>query len=278
MDYGLASKYRTSCNVHKPFCNDERRAHAGTILFCSRDAHKGAQARRSDLECLGYNLIYWLSGYLPWIDDTDDPEIVDRKKQRCFEDLSQFLKRCLNDYPKFLLDYFKYLKKLRFEEKPDYAFCKKLFRNALKDYGYKNNGKLDFDNLEGWGCMQKKIKMSENQRKRLPVNTITRFPLTSNFSVRSPKLLRKKLNKKALACLNWSKILTDPEIIIKKQKKARDRKLTESSADPNSNTSILEMDIFQLNPTYAMIEVFNRSKEKLNCCSGNSTPSHKSET
>lgn len=278
LDYGLASKYLTSNNTHKPFCVDERKAHAGTILFCSRDAHKGVQARRSDLECLGYNMIYWLCGYLPWMDDTEDPDLVGKKKQRCMENISEFLKRCFSDYPKFLLDFFKYLEKLEFEEKPDYAFCKKLFRNALNDYGYKNNGKLDFDNLEGWGDKQKKVRKNKVKRKKqLSARTLTRFSLISNFSVKSPKLLRKKLNKKALACLDWSKILIDPEIIIKKQKKLRERKLTESSDSNNSPQSILNMDIYELNPTYAMIEVFNRSQERLNCTSGNNSPAHKSD-
>lgn len=62
LDYGLATKYVLSNGEHKAFTSDQRRAHAGTVLFCSRDAHKGIPSRRSDLESLAYNLIYWLTG------------------------------------------------------------------------------------------------------------------------------------------------------------------------------------------------------------------------
>lgn len=195
------------------------------------------------------------------MDNTDDPNLVARKKQHCMDNLSEFLKHCFCDYPKFLLDYFKYLEKLKFDEKPDYALCKKLYKTALQDYGYKNDGRFDFDNLEGWGSKQKKIK--ENHSKRLPM-------LKPVFSVKSPKLLRKKVDKKALACLNWSKILIDPEIIIKKQKKRREKESAEVS-DSNQVQNVLNMDISELNPTYAMIEVYNKSQERL------SSPTHKTE-
>jgi len=58
IDFGLASKYQDR-GVHRPFIMDQRRAHDGTLEFTSRDAHLGAHSRRSDLECLGYNLLYW---------------------------------------------------------------------------------------------------------------------------------------------------------------------------------------------------------------------------
>lgn len=62
IDFGLASKFIDSNGQHRPFCMDQRRAHDGTLEFTSRDAHMGAHSRRSDLECLGYNLIYWSQG------------------------------------------------------------------------------------------------------------------------------------------------------------------------------------------------------------------------
>lgn len=62
LDYGLASKFLLSNGEHRELSPDQRRAHAGTILFCSRDAHKGIVSRRSDLESLAYNMIYWLTG------------------------------------------------------------------------------------------------------------------------------------------------------------------------------------------------------------------------
>lgn len=50
--------------------------------------------------------------------------------------------------------------------------------------------------------------------------------------------------------MNWSKILTDPENILRQ---ARERKNTEENED------FLEMDIEALNPTYAMMSVYNKA-------------------
>lgn len=116
LDFGLASKYHLANGTHKPFCTDERKAHAGTVLFCSRDAHKGVPTRRSDLESLGYNIIYWLTGELPWMEDLTKPEEIENKKNRCFRQLQSFLQFCFyNEYPTFLLEYFNYLSDLQFE-------------------------------------------------------------------------------------------------------------------------------------------------------------------
>lgn len=128
LDYGLASKFLLANGSHKPFCTDERKAHAGTVLFCSRDAHKGVPTRRSDLESLGYNIIFWLTGELPWIEDLTEPEEIENKKNRCFRQLNSFLQFCFhNVYPAFLLDYFSYLSKLQFQVSNIFTMTIKMF-------------------------------------------------------------------------------------------------------------------------------------------------------
>lgn len=128
LDYGLVSKYLLANGSHKPFCTDERKAHAGTVMFCSRDAHKGVASRRSDLESLGYNIIYWLTGELPWMEDLTEPEEIATKKNRCFRQLESFLQFCFyNEYPNFLLEYFKYLSKLTFEVRKQYVYTNSYF-------------------------------------------------------------------------------------------------------------------------------------------------------
>lgn len=153
MDFGLASKYRLSTGEHKN-CEDERKAHAGTLLFCSRDAHKGIQSRRSDLESLAYNMVYWLSGSLPWIDDLENPEMMQRKKRLCFLDISGFLYFCMSDPPRILKDFFQYIKGLDVQDTPDYNTCQQFISKSLKDHGYLDQ-KFDFDNVEGWELDEK---------------------------------------------------------------------------------------------------------------------------
>ncbi len=73
VDFGLVSKYLRD-GVHLEYKPDARKAHDGTIEYTSRDAHIGAHARRSDLEILGYNLVHWISGELPWMDVLANPK------------------------------------------------------------------------------------------------------------------------------------------------------------------------------------------------------------
>lgn len=200
LDYGLASKYLLSNGEHKDFCPDERKAHAGTLMFCSRDAHKGAPSRRSDLESLGYNMIYWLTGSLPWAEDTDDPDLVERKKNKCLQDIPNFLNFCFNgECPKFLMDYFIYVGKLEFQQRPDYNFCRRLFSRAVTEYGYKDDLKLDLQNLSGWGKKQKRLKSRgrENIVPRLLISIKSpKLLLPSTISFKKPKLRRKNKEDK----------------------------------------------------------------------------------
>ncbi|KAK9877150.1 hypothetical protein WA026_016893 [Henosepilachna vigintioctopunctata] len=248
LDFGLASKYKLSTGEHKKF-EDERKAHAGTLLFCSRDAHRGVQSRRSDLESLAYNMVYWLTGSLPWINDLDNPEMIQRKKHHCFIDTLGFLCYCMADPPRVLKEFFHYISNLDVLDAPDYNCCQQCLKKGLKEHDYKDDGKFDFDNLEGWGLAKKKIF---NKPKSL-IDIFKRPPLLSNMPIK-PQLRKKIKTKKAAAAHNWSRMLSDPEVLLKK---VRERKMI----DINEPT-FLDFDIEGANPTPAMREVFQRFEER----------------
>ena len=69
--------------------------------YTSRDAHIGAHSRRSDLEILGYNLVHWMSGDLPWMDNLTNVDYVHTQKKGYMTDISAFMRRCFKsqDYP-----------------------------------------------------------------------------------------------------------------------------------------------------------------------------------
>ncbi|XP_053677094.1 uncharacterized protein LOC128727228 [Anopheles nili] len=138
IDFGLASKFVDSSGQHRPFCMDQRRAHDGTLEFTSRDAHMGAHARRSDLECLGYNLVYWSQGFLPWKDEKllNQPEQVHRMKEYFMTDVREMLHLMYGDNcPAYLGDFLSYVGNLTYDERPDYQYCKSLFYKELKRLG-----------------------------------------------------------------------------------------------------------------------------------------------
>lgn len=80
VDFGLAYRFNPE-GRHKEYKEDPRRAHDGTIEFTSIDAHKGASpSRRGDMEILGYCLLQWASGDLPWEDNlTNKPYVAAQK-------------------------------------------------------------------------------------------------------------------------------------------------------------------------------------------------------
>ncbi|XP_041839758.1 inactive serine/threonine-protein kinase VRK3 isoform X2 [Melanotaenia boesemani] len=67
---------------HVEYREASRTPHEGAVEFISLDTHKGAApSRRSDLQSLGYCMLHWLTGKLPW-SELPQPGQVAAQKQR----------------------------------------------------------------------------------------------------------------------------------------------------------------------------------------------------
>ncbi|KAJ7411624.1 Serine/threonine-protein kinase VRK1 [Willisornis vidua] len=146
VDYGLAYRY-CSEGVHKAYKEDPKRCHDGTIEYTSIDAHKGvAPSRRGDLEILGYCMIHWLSGHLPWEDNLKDPNFVRDSKIRCRDNISILMDKCFpgKNKPDEIAKYMEKVKLLSYEEKPVYQHFQEILLQGLKAIGQKDDGVLDF--------------------------------------------------------------------------------------------------------------------------------------
>ena len=83
---GLAKQYLTSLMGHIPYVENKR--FTGTLRYASINTHLGKeQSRRDDLETIGYLLIYFLRGELPWQPPSDFAK--EKKYQKMIEIVSQ---------------------------------------------------------------------------------------------------------------------------------------------------------------------------------------------
>uniref|UniRef100_A0A8C5IKX7 Serine/threonine-protein kinase VRK1 n=1 Tax=Junco hyemalis TaxID=40217 RepID=A0A8C5IKX7_JUNHY len=146
VDYGLAHRYCPE-GVHKVYKENPKRCHDGTVEYTSIDAHKGvAPSRRGDLEILGYCMIHWLSGHLPWEDNLKDPNFVRDSKIRCRDNISILMDKCFpgKNKPDEIAKYMEKVKVLSYEEKPVYQHFREILLQGLKAIGQKDDGLLDF--------------------------------------------------------------------------------------------------------------------------------------
>ena len=132
IDFGISRKYRSSRTLkHVKYAVIGRMF--GTVRYASYNASKGVeQSRRDDLESIGNMLIYIYTGKLPW------KGISMKDKQRKKKYLEMLLLKkytpietiCKN-MPKEFIDYYKYCRKLNFEQEPDYEYLRNVFRRIL---------------------------------------------------------------------------------------------------------------------------------------------------
>ena len=128
IDFGLARKYRDPrTGLHIP-CK-ENKTLTGTARYASINSHLGIeQSRRDDLESLGYVLIYFLRGGLPWqgINLSAKKEKYEKILEKKVATPIQVLCEGL---PEEFAIFLKYSKSLKFEERPDYKWIERIFKD-----------------------------------------------------------------------------------------------------------------------------------------------------
>ena len=129
IDFGLAHSYLDAKGKHIPY--SDGKGMVGTARYASIRTHMGIeQTRRDDLFSLGYLMIYWLKGGLPWQGikaknkKEKNSKIKDLKIAISFDTLSK-------DLPKEFEEYFKICYKLSFTETPNYHSLRKLFKPEI---------------------------------------------------------------------------------------------------------------------------------------------------
>ncbi|XP_019903058.2 serine/threonine-protein kinase VRK2 isoform X2 [Esox lucius] len=171
-DYGLSYRYSPD-GVHKEYKENPKKGHNGTIEYTSIDAHKGvAPSRRGDLEVLGFCLLHWLCGSLPWTSVLRQPLKVLESKTRLMENLPGSVQQLsvggasADELASFLLC----VKTLGYKERPDY----KKLRELLSESGQRVNrgqGRLD---LSGPQPMERWKNMERTKGSSMPASVLVK--------------------------------------------------------------------------------------------------------
>ena len=144
IDYGLAKLFQVS-NKHIPYREGKR--FVGNARYASVNSHKGFElARRDDLESLGYMLVYFLQGSLPW--QGLGGHTKDEKRQRILDSKANTsIKTLCKDLKSEFIQYFEHVHALKFPEKPNYRYFKSLLISLFRKQGFVDDGKYDWSDL-----------------------------------------------------------------------------------------------------------------------------------
>ena len=132
LDFGLAKKYRSSTTLkHYPLI--KKKHLTGTARYASINALNGyTQSRRDDLEAIGYVLVYFLLGRLPWqgmLNKNKDERYMKIMEVKRDTDPHILCKNLPVEFEKYIT----YTRNLEYEQDPDYNMLKNLFLKVLND-------------------------------------------------------------------------------------------------------------------------------------------------
>jgi len=150
IDFGLAKKYQDREGKHIPY--REGKSLTGTARYASVNTHLGIeQGRRDDLESLGYVMLYFLRGSLPWqnLRANNKKEKYDKIMEKKLGTPVEIL---CKGFPSEFITYMAYCRNLKFDDKPDYVYL----RNLLKELFSKSGFEWDYE--YDWNVIAKKKK------------------------------------------------------------------------------------------------------------------------
>ncbi|KAF3814873.1 hypothetical protein GH733_017149 [Mirounga leonina] len=133
--YSFAFRYAPG-GKHVAYVEGSRSPHEGDLEFISLDLHKGCgPSRRSDLQTLGYCLLKWLYGILPWTNCLPNIEGIMKLKQKFLDNPETLVGRCSRwTCPsETLQEYMKVVMSLGYDEKPPYAMLRNNLEAPLRD-------------------------------------------------------------------------------------------------------------------------------------------------
>jgi len=168
IDFGLAKKYRSMTTlIQYPLTKKDKLT--GTARYASINALKGYEhSRRDELESVGYILVYFLKGKLPWqrikanTKEEKYKKILEKKIEISSNELCKGL-------PKEFENFLEYTKQLKYEERPNYNILRKFLDNIMKRKNY------NYDYIYDWTTLEEKEFRKHNRTKTEPTGETMSF-------------------------------------------------------------------------------------------------------
>jgi hypothetical protein len=158
IDFGLAKRYRDPrTGLHIPY--KDGKSLTGTARYASINTHLGIeQARRDDIEALGYILVYFMRGNLPWqgLKARNVKEKYEKIKEK---KISTSLENLCQGYPDEFKTFIQYARDLKFEDRPDYSYLKNIIRQMCE----KNQLSFNYNKYD-W-IIKKNLENSTHEHK-----------------------------------------------------------------------------------------------------------------
>ncbi|TYJ58424.1 hypothetical protein B9479_000970 [Cryptococcus floricola] len=139
IDFDLAKKFRDQrTKLHIPYRENND---VGNPNWASLNVDLGVEpSRRDDMESVGYMAVFFLKGCLPWLSVHGcRPAYPEHRKKK-----DTTLEYLCQDLPEELATYIAYCRSLRFDDEPDYEYCRGLFRQVFERAGFKDDGVYDW--------------------------------------------------------------------------------------------------------------------------------------
>lgn len=157
IDFGLAKQY---CDpiTKKHIQYRENKSLTGTARYASVNTHQGIeQSRRDDLESLGYVLMYFNRGSLPWqglkaVSKRQKYEKIREKK------LATSIEELCQGYPLEFATYLHTCRNYKFDESPNYEFLRLIIKNLFLRTGYQ------YDFVFDWNMRYTSISRRDQQQ------------------------------------------------------------------------------------------------------------------
>lgn len=152
----MAKRFRDpKTGLHIPYIDGK--SLTGTARYASINTHLGIeQSRRDDLESLGYVLIYFLRGELPW--QGMKARTMKEKYEKIMEKkISSPIETLCKGFPDEFASFINYTRDLKFDDRPDYSYLRRLLKTIAE------REQIQMDHAFDW--VLKKKQQEEEEAK-----------------------------------------------------------------------------------------------------------------